>query len=199
MTLKDDIVHESMKLFSLNGFLSTGIKDILEASGTSKGGFYNYFSSKEELFFLVLKEAQAVWRQRVLGGIREIDSPTEKIKQMLLNYQDRYLQDTENFPGGCIFITLSVELDDQRPHLMKKLNEGFEGFKALLKRVIVEGIEVGELSEDINVEQFSNMLFTCMLGASVLYGTDKSTTRLKSSTDALINYLESHRLQGFQS
>jgi len=194
MTLKDDIVHESMKLFSLNGFGSTGIKDILEASGTSKGGFYNYFSSKEELFFLVLKEAQAVWRQRVLGGIREIDSPTEKIKQMLLNYQDRYLQDTENFPGGCIFVTLSVELDDQRPHLMNKLNEGFEGFRELLKRVVMEGIEAGELSEDINVEQFCDMLFACMLGASVLYGTDKSTTRLKSSTDSLINYLESHRL-----
>ena len=41
MNLKDTILHESLKLFSLNGFLSTSIQDILSAANTSKGGFYN--------------------------------------------------------------------------------------------------------------------------------------------------------------
>ncbi len=38
MDLKETIIVESLKLFSLNGFLSTSIKDILGASGASKGG-----------------------------------------------------------------------------------------------------------------------------------------------------------------
>jgi AcrR family transcriptional regulator len=37
MNLKEKIVHESLKLFSLKGFLSTSIHDILEATGSSKG------------------------------------------------------------------------------------------------------------------------------------------------------------------
>jgi AcrR family transcriptional regulator len=51
MKLKEKIIHESLKLFSLKGFLGTSIHDILEAADTSKGGFYNHFSSKEDLFF----------------------------------------------------------------------------------------------------------------------------------------------------
>ena len=53
MNLKEKIIHESLKLFSLKGFLGTSIHDILEAADTSKGGFYNHFASKEDLFFNV--------------------------------------------------------------------------------------------------------------------------------------------------
>ena len=62
MSLKDRIVHESLKLFSLNGFWNTSITDILEAAGTSKGGFYNYFASKVDMFFVVIEEALRIWR-----------------------------------------------------------------------------------------------------------------------------------------
>ena len=51
MILKEKIIHESLKLFSLKGFTSTSIQDILAAANTSKGGFYNHFSSKEDLFY----------------------------------------------------------------------------------------------------------------------------------------------------
>lgn len=79
MRIKGAIVHESQNLFSLKGFSNTGIKDIIEAAGTTKGGFYNHFASKEELFYEVLSEAQQVWRERVLTAVREIDSPMDRI------------------------------------------------------------------------------------------------------------------------
>jgi len=60
MSLRERIIHESLRLFSLKGFLSTSINDILEAANTSKGGFYNHFASKEELFFEVLDEARRI-------------------------------------------------------------------------------------------------------------------------------------------
>jgi AcrR family transcriptional regulator len=107
MTLRETIIIESMKLFSLKGFLSASINDILEAAGTSKGGFYNHFSSKEDLFLAVLAEAQGMWRQKVLHGVKELESPLEIVKSILKNYRDRYLKDSQTFPGGCIFITLS--------------------------------------------------------------------------------------------
>ena len=47
MSLKNKIIHESLKLFSLKGFESTSLHDILSASTASKGGFYNHFASKD--------------------------------------------------------------------------------------------------------------------------------------------------------
>jgi TetR/AcrR family transcriptional repressor of nem operon len=188
--LQARIIHESLRLFSLKGFLSTSVSDIMEAANTSKGGFYNHFASKEDLFFQVLKEARRIWRERVLFGLDEIESPVGKVQRLLVNYRDRYLKDNENFPGGCIFVTFSVELDDQRPHLCKKVNEGFVSLKAMLNRLLDEGKERGELREDVDTSAFTEMLFAGMIGASVLYGVDKSTGSLERSTNSLINYLE---------
>jgi AcrR family transcriptional regulator len=188
ITLRKNIIHEAQKLFSLNGFLSTGINDIIQAAETSKGGFYNHFGSKEDLFLEVLAESQKIWREKVLASIDEIESPTEKIIQILVNYRDNYLKDTENFPGGCIFITFSVELDDTRPHLVKEVHKGFEGFKALLKRLLDEAVGLNELPRDLNTITVTEMLFTGMLGASVLYGVNKSTSSLDCSIDSLIEY-----------
>ncbi len=190
MNLKETIIHESLRLFSLKGFLSTSINDILEAANTSKGGFYNHFASKEDLFFEVLIEARRIWRERCLSGLDDIDSPTVKIKKLLENYRDRYLKDTENLPGGCIFVTFSVELPDQRAHLAKEVNKGFVGLKNLLKRLLDEGKELGELSSDVSTNAVTEMLFAGMVGASVIYGVNKSTDSLDKSINALINYLE---------
>ena len=189
MELKDNIIHEAQKLFSLNGFLSTGINDIITAAGTSKGGFYNHFASKEELFYAVLDESQSIWRAKVLYSIGEVDSPIDKIIKILNNYRDRYLKDSENFPGGCIFITFSVELDDTRPQLMKEVNKGFDGFKALLTRLVNDAIDQGELPLSLNPETVAESLFAGMLGASVLFGVDKDNTTLDHSIDSLIEYV----------
>jgi AcrR family transcriptional regulator len=189
MPLKNNIVHEAQKLFSLRGFLSTGINDIISASGTSKGGFYNHFANKEELFHAVLAESQEIWRDKVLHSIDEIDSPTEKIIKILQNYRDRYLKDAENFPGGCIFITFSIEFDDTRPHLLEEVNEGFEGFKDLLTRLFDQARDQGEIGETNNSETMAEMLFTSMLGASVLYGVAKDDLTLDLSIDSLIEYI----------
>jgi AcrR family transcriptional regulator len=190
MSLKGKIVLESMKLFSSKGFCSTSITDIMSAASTSKGGFYNHFASKEELFFQVLAEAQKIWREKTLAGLDEIENPVEKVQKLLENYRDRYLKDSENFPGGCIFVTFSVELDDQRPHLAREVNKGFVGLKGMLKRLLDEGKESGKLGDDVSTSAITEMLFAGMVGASVIYGLDRSTVGLDRSINTLIDYLE---------
>ena len=190
MNLKEKILHESLKLFSLNGFLGTSIHDILEATNTSKGGFYNHFSSKEELFFQVLDEARKIWREKNLKGLDRIENSTEIIKRLLKNYKDRYLKDADNFPGGCVFITLAAELNDQRPQLSKELEKGFVGLKGMLRRLLEQGKESGELIEAVNTDTVTEILFSGMLGASLAYGVNKSKTSLDKSINALIEYLE---------
>jgi TetR/AcrR family transcriptional repressor of nem operon len=191
MDLKDKIIHESLRLFSLKGFLSTSIQDILEAANTSKGGLYNHFKSKEDLFAAVLREARKVWRERNLFGLDETDKPVEKVKRLLENYRDRYLKDRENFPGGCIFVTLSVELDDQLPHLARELNDGFVHLKAMIRRLLDQGKESGEIRNDVDTAAVTEMIFGGMIGAAVSHGMEKSPVILDNCLNSLIGYLES--------
>jgi AcrR family transcriptional regulator len=187
---RENIIHQSLRLFSLNGFLGTSLNDILEASQISKGGFFNYFKSKEDLFHAVLSEARKVWREKNLKGLDQIDRPIEKVMRILQNYRDRYLKDTDHFPGGCLFVTLSVELDDLRPHLAKELNEGFLRFKAMIKRFLDQAKKSGELPGGVSTQEITEMIFSGMLGASVLYGMDKLPKNLNRTIQALISYLQ---------
>jgi TetR/AcrR family transcriptional repressor of nem operon len=189
VNLKDTIVHESLKLFSLNGFLSTSIQDILSAANTSKGGFYNHFSSKEDLFFQVLDEARKIWRDRNLQGLDEIIHPIDKVIRLLENYKDRYLLDAEKFPGGCIFIMFAVELGDSRPHLSREVQKGFTGLKTMLQRILENGQMSTREYNGLSSDTIAEIIFNGMLGASVNYSADKSYEALDGSINALIDYL----------
>jgi len=190
MSLKEKIIHESLKLFSLNGFLSTSILDIISAAETSKGGFYNHFTSKEDLFYQVLDESRKIWRERNLNGLANEDSAIGKMKQLLKNYRDRYLLDAENFPGGCIFIMFAVELGNSRPHLSREVQKGFVGLRVMINRLLVEGKDSGEFYNGINTDAITEILFNGMLGASVNYSADKSAEILNKSINSLIEYID---------
>jgi TetR/AcrR family transcriptional repressor of nem operon len=191
MDLKEKIIYETLKLFSSKGFLSTSTHDILEAARTSKGGLYNHFRSKEDLFFAVLSEARKIWREKNLDGLDQIENPVGRVKKLLENYKDRYLKDTKTFPGGCIFVALSVELDDQRPHLSREINEGFVRLKAMIKEFLDQGKISGELRGDVDTATVTEMVFAGMLGASVNYGMQKSSASLEQSINSLIDYIDS--------
>ena len=49
------VIKKSHQLFIDKGFQATSIQDILDYSGISKGTFYNYFSSKNELLIALIK------------------------------------------------------------------------------------------------------------------------------------------------
>lgn len=52
---KQHVVKMAHQLFIDKGFQSTSIQDILDYSGISKGTFYNYFASKNELLMEIFK------------------------------------------------------------------------------------------------------------------------------------------------
>lgn len=192
MTLKEKIIQESLRLFSEKGFSSTSISEILEAAEASKGGLYNHFKTKEELFSAVLSESRRIWRDKNLAGLDAIEKPIEKIKKLLQNYRDDYLVGSGDLPGGCIFVRVSVEsteLGDQWPHLAQEINEGFERLKSMLKGLLDKAKEAGELVDETKTEDVADMIFSGMLGASVLYGMNKSSKNLDRTINSLIEYV----------
>ena len=91
---------------------------------------------------------------------------------------------------SCIFVTLSVELDDQRPDLAGELKKGFAGLKSLINRLLDEGKKSGQVREELNTSAITEMVFAGMVGASVIYGVEKSATALDQRIDYLLEVLD---------
>ena len=66
----------------------------------------------------------------------------------------------------------------------------------MLKRLLDQSQASGELNPAVNTETLSEMLFAGMVGASVLYGVDKSAVRLDKSINSWIEFLEQNQSQG---
>ena len=196
MRLKDRITHESLKLFSEKGYLNTSISDIMEAADTSKGGFYNHYDSKEALFYEVLVIAQSIWREKVLYGLNEIDSPSAKVKKLLENYRDRYLAGSGDVPGGCIFVRVSLESSDlayQWPGISQEISEGFDRFKVMIRRYLDQAKSAGEIETSVDTAETADIVFSSMMGASVMYSMDKSKEKLNGNITSIIRFVDSKR------
>lgn len=189
MTLRERIITEALVLFSTKGYMNTSIADILERAQTSKGGLYNHFASKEDLFREALSTARKIWRERNLDGVDPGARPLLQIRKILENYRDRYLPDSANLPGGCIFVNLAVELNDQVPALAADVNEGFTRLKRMLSRLLEQERQAGGLQPEVDVPQVTELLFSGLLGACVLYTSDKSRANLDLTIGALLDHL----------
>ena len=51
---KRKVIEESAKLFYFNGYVNTGLKEILEVCNIPKGSFYYYFKNKDDLLIHVI-------------------------------------------------------------------------------------------------------------------------------------------------
>jgi len=57
------ILNAAGNLFSRHGYSATSLDDILNAAGITKGAFYHYFKSKEEVCSVLLEQALDSTRQ----------------------------------------------------------------------------------------------------------------------------------------
>lgn len=85
--------------------------------GLTKGGFYAHFDSKEDLARAVIDHATTTWMDKVASHVARFADPREQLRELLEAYR-LYAVD-RTFEGGCFFVNLSTEVDDQHEDLRK--------------------------------------------------------------------------------
>lgn len=87
--MKKSLMEQGKQLFSQYGLQKTSIHDITKSVGIATGTFYNYYHSKEELYFDILKkEEEEIKSQFLLVDISKEQEPKQAIKRLLLNTFD---------------------------------------------------------------------------------------------------------------
>lgn len=77
------IVLAAIKLFSLNGFHKTTLKELAEEAGLSYGNIYDYVGSKEDIFFLIHDFLASSAMEILNRSIEGIQDPIQKLRRMV--------------------------------------------------------------------------------------------------------------------
>ncbi len=73
------LLEQGYKLFSAYGLRKTNIEELAQAAGISKGAFYNFYASKEELFMDVVEHAEIRVRQEILAVV-DLPGPSSRAR-----------------------------------------------------------------------------------------------------------------------
>lgn len=136
---KKRILEESMKLFSRKGFHATSIQEIVEQSEVSKGAFYLYFSSKDELNTEIIK----YYSELVFGQLEKIQQQDmEKRKklqaqiQVLVDIISEHKEYVMMYPRELVHVGKDID------QLIQDSNKkSFEWMKASLLQLYGDKIE----------------------------------------------------------
>jgi len=84
------ILEVAMKLFSKKGYHATSIQEIAEKSGIAKGSVYNYFSSKEDLLFSILKYYHDILFEKIVHLDKDPSLPPREmfVKQIQIQLEE---------------------------------------------------------------------------------------------------------------
>jgi AcrR family transcriptional regulator len=82
--IRRQLLEKGQEAFALYGLRKTNVEDLTRAAGISKGAFYTFFGSKEELFLEIIEQYEEQFRQEMLASLSQPGlSPRESFKQVL--------------------------------------------------------------------------------------------------------------------
>lgn len=147
--MKEDIKQQSILLFEKKGFSETSIQDIVEALGVTKGTFYYYFMSKEQLLMDIH-----------LGYIDDLLGRQEKVQQSQFSNRKKLerliallITDIANHgPSGKVFFREMRHLCDDNAMQVK---EKREKFRKNLEQIISDGITEHEFRQGLEPEMIA--------------------------------------------
>lgn len=144
LSVKQRIIETALDLFQAKGYHGVSVDEIVEKAGTSKGGFYHNFKSKDALLYeihdvfisYVLKETKAVYDTT--------DTPVDKVCEVLYAF-------TNVFDLYQRHITVFYDESAYLPEDYKAIiNEKRTEYRKLIEQVIEDGKASGHFREEIS-------------------------------------------------
>ena len=117
-TSKEKLVRAARNLMLAQGYPITSVDDIIEAAGVSKGSFYHYFDSKEELALTAMHEFLADGAALMMDGpFRDIADPRKRAIAFLKHVESITMRLWDH---GCLLVMFSVELAGTSPKVREE-------------------------------------------------------------------------------
>jgi AcrR family transcriptional regulator len=185
---RDRIVDRAWRLASRDGLAGLSIGALATELGLSKSGLFAHFGSKEGLEVAVLEAAAARFVDVVLRPALDAPRGLPRVRKLFQHWLS-WVNDP-GMPGGCIFMTAAIELDDRPGPQRDALVQMQKDLLATLARLARTAIEERHFRKDLDCEQFAFEALGVMFGyhhARRLLHDPKAETRTRAAFERLIH------------
>ncbi|UTH12796.1 TetR/AcrR family transcriptional regulator [Macrococcus equipercicus] len=142
--LQSRLIQSALILFEENGFKNTTVNSIVIHSGSSKGGFYHHFKSKDELLYRI-HESFINHVNRLVDELEQKDlPPAEKLDYILTHFifvYDHYKAHITVFNDENKYLA-----DEYKTEIVASRRK----FKSAIETIIIEGQAADVFTKDIH-------------------------------------------------
>ena len=133
------IVNAAWKLFYEQGYEDTTVEEIIEVSHTSKGSFYHYFDGKDAL----LGTLSSLFDEKYQELSLQMDLESDAMEKLLFLNSELFAMIENRVSVELLARLLSTQLvTNGEKHLLDRNRTYYK----LLRKIISEGVEAGELN-----------------------------------------------------
>ena len=149
---KQKVITAAQELMTIRGYAATTVDDIIKLAGVAKGSFYHAFKSKEDLAIAALEDYVKKGTAIVANGpYVNIEDPVERALAFISFIEQK---SHELWAHGCLLGSISIEVADSYPAVIKCIDELFDQFENGIESILspalaargVVGISGRELS-----------------------------------------------------
>ncbi|PUB09786.1 TetR/AcrR family transcriptional regulator [Yoonia sediminilitoris] len=174
------IVEAARVLFNRDGFAEVTIDQVMAHAGLTRGGFYNHFRSKEELYAEAvasfLNGRGKTWRDG--AGVDPLNGGPETVRAMISTYlSPEHARDTD---GQCPMIALPSDVARATPEARKSYEGLLRAMIWLFEHNLPEGQSDGK--------DTARVLAALSVGGMVLSRTIEDPTLADEVREAARNF-----------
>ena len=151
---KNRIVTAAWQLFHEKGYNATTVDDIIALSGTSKGSFYYYFNTKDELLntlSVILDDFYEELESRMNPDLNSF------VKLLNVNYEAHKMIE-ENISIDLIASLYSTQLVSQG---QRNLLDQNRTYYKVITRIVTEGQMRGQIRNDMSAIEITKYFTMC--------------------------------------
>ena len=127
--VRETLVNEATRLFAEQGFDATSVQDVVNAAGVTKGGFYYYFGSKNDLLFEIHQMFMAAAMEHAERIVASGLPPEEKLRTMIVTL----VTDVARYQDGVtVFFRELHRLSPEHREAIRAERKRFENYFRLV-------------------------------------------------------------------
>ena len=146
------ILEAAIHLFAQNGYARTAVADIAVYADIGKGTIYEYFDSKEDLFFAVFE-----WYKKETGSAATVEisvlraSAADRLEALNNSLMSMWDEMKDVFVLVMEFWAASSS-SNMRERFQAAFKQLYQDYRRIVSDLIVDGISRGEFRDDIDPE-----------------------------------------------
>ncbi|WP_409416377.1 TetR/AcrR family transcriptional regulator [Flavobacterium sp. PS2] len=187
MNTSEFILDKVAPIFNKQGYIGTSLSDITNATGLTKGAIYCNFANKEDL---ALKAFQLNVSVAIIPLFKLIATTEGSINKLytITNYHRSYY-DLVKDRGGCPMLRVGIDTKFVNPLLFKAAEKLSQKFIYGLTDILNEGIESNEITQNIDVKKYAQIILSLIEGSSLLSFTHNDETYINNAMDCIDNII----------